>query len=102
MITIPLVNGAENAHQVFSVQLGDNFLTFTLNFVTRSLTDDNFAAWVVDIEREGELLIAGAPLSPGTNIVENYDLGIGRLVFVGDTPTLNNLGESNSLVWEDE
>ncbi len=101
MLTIPLVGGAVNSHQVFNVQLGDNFLEFRLNFVTRSQTDGNFAPWVLDISREGELLAAGLALVPGSDIIEFYNAGIGKLYFTGDQPTLDNLGKSNSLVWED-
>jgi len=95
MATIPLSGGAVNAHQEFSIQLGDNVLEFRVNYITRS------PGWSVDISREGDLLIAGAMLVPGAEITKNYNAGIGRLVFVGDEPTLDNLGTANSLVWED-
>ena len=34
MITLPLRKGAANAHYTFDIQLGDNFLEFTLNYIT--------------------------------------------------------------------
>lgn len=95
MITIPLQGGASNAHQTFSVQLGENFLEFNLNYITR------FPGWSLDISREGEQLILGAMLVPGAEITKNFSADIGRLLFVGDEVTLDNLGQSNKLVWED-
>jgi len=94
MITIPLKKGASNAHQIFSVQLGDNFLEFTLNYITES-----GPAWSCDISREGETLIAGAMLEPGAIITENYEADIGTLYMVGSEVTLDNLGTDNKLVW---
>ena len=95
MITIPLQGGAVNAHQIFFVQLGENFLEFRLNYVTR------FSGWSLDILKEGESLIAGAMLVAGAEITRNFEADIGRLLFVGDDPTIDNLGQSNELVWED-
>jgi hypothetical protein len=94
MITIPLLNGASNAHQVFNIQLGDNFLQFTVNFVTLA-----GPAWSVDVSREGVTLINGAMLEPNAVITDNYDADIGRLVFTGEDVTLDNLGLENKLVW---
>ena len=45
MQEIPLSGGAANSHQTFSVQLGDNYLDFTLNYV--SYTDTQ--GWSMDI-----------------------------------------------------
>lgn len=94
MITIPLLNGAANAHQVFNKQLGDNFLQFTINYVTLA-----GPAWSVDISREGVVLINGAMLEPNAIITDNYDADIGRLIFTGEDVTLDNLGLDNKLVW---
>lgn len=94
MITIPLLNGAANAHQVFNKQLGDNFLQFTINYVTLA-----GPAWSVDISREGTVLINGAMLEPNAIITDNYDADIGRLIFTGEDVTLDNLGLDNKLVW---
>lgn len=94
MITLPLKNGASNAHQIFSVQLGDNFLEFTLNYITES-----GPAWSCDISREGVTLISGAMLEPGAIITENYEADIGTLYMVGEDVTLDNLGTDNKLVW---
>lgn len=94
MIVIPLIGGAANAHQQFDMQLGDNFLSFTLNYITTA-----GPAWSLDIDLGGERLISGAMLEPGAELTRNYQYGIGRLVFVGADPTLDNLGRSNNLVW---
>ena len=93
MIAVPLKSGAGNAHQVFDVPLGDNFLRFTINYITTEPT------WSVDIDREGVRLVAGAMLEPNAIITSNYEAGIGKLIFVGDDVTLDNLGINNTLVW---
>jgi len=97
MIEIPLLAGASNAHQRFTIQLGDNNLEFIVNYVTTI-----GPAWSVDVYRNGTLLIAGAMLEPGAEISANYEAGIGRLIFVGAPVTLDNLGIDNQLVWTAE
>ena len=94
MITIPLLNGAANAHQTFDIQLGDNLLTFTLNYITVY-----GPAWSVDISLDDVELISGTMLEPNAVITDNYNANIGRLVFVGADVTLDNLGVDNKLVW---
>lgn len=96
MITIPLGNGAANAHQQFNFQLGDNYVQFVINYITES-----GPAWSVDISKEGVSLINGAMLEPGAEITENYEAGIGSLYFVGAEVTLDNLGIDNQLVWNE-
>lgn len=98
MQEIPLSNGSENAHQQFSLQLGDNYLDFEVNYI--SYTDT--PAWSMDILRDGTPLVQGAMLVPGADVVTGYRAGIGMFVFVGDEVTLDNLGESNHLVWVSE
>jgi len=94
MITVPLLNGASNAHQQFNIQLGDNLLTFIVNYITVA-----GPSWSVDITREGVTLISGAMLEPNAVNTDNYNAGIGRLVFTGAAVTLDNLGTDNRLVW---
>ncbi len=96
-VGVPLKNGASNAHQIFSIQLGDNFLEFTLNYITKS-----GPAWSCDISREGILLIAGAMLEPGAKITDNYEADIGSLYFIGSDVTLDNLGVNNKLIWSSD
>ena len=95
MQTIPLSSGAANAHQSFSVSLGGQVIRFDINFL--SYLDG--PAWAMDLYRDGTPLALGAMLEPGCDVIETYNAGIGRLVFVGDAPTLDNLGVTNELVW---
>lgn len=95
MITIPLQGGAANAHQTFSIQLGDNFLEFRLNYLTR------FDKWVLDISKEGTNLINGAEIVSGAEITKFFNANIGRIFVVGDEVTLDNLGTHNYMVWVD-
>ncbi|MCK5126788.1 MAG: hypothetical protein KAR42_11080 [candidate division Zixibacteria bacterium] len=92
---IPLVGGAVNAHQKFEVQLGKTFAQFEIDY--RTLTEQ----WSASITVEGVELVSGASLQPNVDIIQHWQLGgtLGQLVFVGDDPTLDNLGASNSLVW---
>jgi len=98
MQEIPLSNGSANAHQQFSLQLGDNYLSFEVNYI--SYTDT--PAWTLNIKRDATPLVMGAMLVPGADIINSCRAGIGRFVFVGDEVTLDNLGVSNHLVWVDE
>lgn len=98
MQEIPLSNGSANAHQQFSLQLGDNYLDFSVNYI--SYTDT--PAWTLDISRDGTVLIAGAMLVPGAEVTTSYRQEIGSFVFVGDEVTLDNLGVNNHLVWVEQ
>lgn len=98
MKMIPLSNGSSNAHQEFSLQLGDDYLDFEVNYI--SYTDT--PAWSMNILRDGTPLVLGAMLVPGADIIASYRANIGRFVFVGDEVTLDNLGVNNNLVWVEE
>ena len=98
MEVIPLAAGAANAHQEFTLQLGDSYLDFTLNYI--SYTDT--PAWSMDVYRDGTPLVLGAMLEPGCDVIESYRAGIGRLVFTGKPVTLDNLGIDNQLVWVED
>jgi hypothetical protein len=91
---ISLEGGSVNAHQSFSVQLGDNFLTFTLGYLQSG-------QWFVNIDREGVRLVSGAMLEPNCDTIEAWNLtdDIGWLVFTGADTTLDNLGVENTLTW---
>ncbi|MGL4251054.1 MAG: phage baseplate plug family protein [Aeromonas sp.] len=95
MDELPIKGGAENSHQEFSFPLGDNFLDFTLDYVTYTDTP----GWSMNIYRDGTPLVMGAMLVPGCDVIEGYRAQIGRLVFVGEEVTLDNLGVDNHLVW---
>jgi hypothetical protein len=92
---IPLVGGSVNSHQIITVQLGDNLLEMTLDYLQTG-------QWTLAISQEGTTLASGAMLEPNCDIIESFRLGIGKLVFVGDNTTLDNLGKNNSLVWVSE
>jgi hypothetical protein len=98
MIEIPLESGSKNAHQTFSVQLGDNYLDFEINYVGYIDTP----CWTVNISMDKTPLVMGAMLVSGADITANYNANIGRFAFVGDETTLDNLGKSNNLVWVTE
>lgn len=98
MLVIPLSAGAANAHQVFSVQLGENLIEFEVNYISYL----GRPAWSMDLRRDGSLLAAGAMLEPGCDVIQNYRAGIGRLVFTGRAPTLDNLGIDNALTWVED
>lgn len=69
-------------------------LTFRWN------ADPQLGGWFMDIQNnQGALLLGGAPLITGANILEQYDyLGIGGSIIVqtdhttDDVPTYENLG----------
>jgi hypothetical protein len=95
MIKIPLSAGSENAHQQFSIQLGDNLLNLEVNYVTYIDTP----AWSLNVYRDGSPLALGCMLVSGADVLAGYDAGIGKLFFVGSEVTLENLGIDNHLVW---
>lgn len=97
MIQIPLRNGSGNAHQRFSMRLGASFLNFEINYISYA----DVPAWSMDIYRDGTPMVLGTMLVPGANITSNYRSNIGNFYFVGDEPTIDNLGVNNQLVWSE-
>lgn len=95
MYVIPLRPGAINAHQQFSLQLGDNLIEFEVDFISYL----DAPAWSMNLIRDGSRLVSGAMLEPGSDVIQSYRTGIGQMVFTGDDVTLDNLGVSNFLVW---
>lgn len=95
MLTIPLAAGAANAHQRFGVQLGENLINFEIDFISYLDTP----AWSMNLIRDGSVIVSGAMLEPGSDIIQSYRAGIGQIVFTGKDTTLNNLGIENFLVW---
>lgn len=95
MIEIPLTGGAANAHQSLSVQLGDNLVDLEINYLTR------FDQWTMNVSVGGVVKIAGAMLLPSADLSESFRAGLGKFMFAGDVPTLDNLGKNNQLVWTD-
>ncbi|KAB0489687.1 phage baseplate plug family protein [Pseudomonas vancouverensis] len=95
MFVIPLRAGAENAHQRFAVQLGDNLIDFEVDFISYL----DYPAWSMNLVRDGTRLVAGAMLEPGSDVIQSYRTAIGQMVFTGADVTLDNLGVENFLVW---
>jgi len=95
MQTIPLAAGVDNAHQRFSVQLGDNLVAFQIDFISYL----DAPAWSMNVVRGGVMLACGVMLEPGSDVIQSYQTGIGQLVFTGKDVTLDNLGVDNFLVW---
>lgn len=95
MLTIPLGAGAANSHQRFDVQLGENLINFEIDFISYLATP----AWSMNLLRDGSMIVSGAMLEPGSDIIQSYRAGIGQMVFTGNDATLNNLGIENFLVW---
>lgn len=95
MQTIPLSAGAVNAHQRFSIQLNGKIIGFEINYLAYL----DAPAWSMNLTYDGSDIVLGAMLEPGCDVIQNYRAGIGRMVFVGEAPTLDNLGINNSLVW---
>lgn len=95
MIAIPLAAGVDNAHQRFSVQLGDSLIAFEIDFISYL----DAPAWSMNLARGGVRLVSGAMLEPGSDIIQSYRAGIGQMVFTGKDVTLDNLGIDNFLVW---
>ena len=98
MLTIPLASGPANAHQRFSVQLGDNLIDFEIDYVSYL----DFPAWSMTLRRDGSVLVAGAMLEPGCDVISGYGAGIGRMIFTGEEATLDNLGTANALTWVED
>lgn len=95
MLTIPLAAGVDNAHQRFSVQLGDNLISFQIDFISYL----DAPAWSMNLSRSGVMFASGVMLEPGSDLIQSYQAGIGQLVFTGKDVTLDNLGVDNFLVW---
>ncbi|EKT4497534.1 hypothetical protein QEM27_005372 [Pseudomonas putida] len=92
---MPLTAGVGNAHQRFSVQLGDNLISFEIDFISYL----DAPAWSMNLTRGGVRIASGVMLEPGSDIIQSYRAGIGQMVFTGKDVTLDNLGVDNSLVW---
>jgi hypothetical protein len=92
---IPLSGGSVNSDVTFRVQLGDNLVEFRQNY--RTVT----GVWSLGANIEDITLFEGVILLPGSDLVSHWNIGdtFGQLVMVGDTPTIDNLGSANSLVW---
>lgn len=96
MIGISLDSGVENAQQRFQQRINGWLMSFEVDFI--SYTKNPY--WKINIYADGVLIGAGLPLFVGADLLANQNVGkYGRFIFVGDEPTLDNLGIANSLVW---
>ena len=95
MIEIPLRNGAEYANHQFIVTLGDNQILIKQEFLSYLDTPQ----WVISVYRESLPVVLSKPLVPNVEITSQSKIGIGRIVFVGNEATLDNLGVDNKLIW---
>ena len=100
MKLIPLNGGAKNAHQDFVVDIGNHEVTFRLDYC--GYVDIPF--WNLSMWERNEPIVEGLTLQTDADLLAPYQLGMGKLIMTGDTPTLDNLGVDNCLVWvaEDE
>lgn len=96
MKTIPLRAG--DAFQRFGVTLAGTYVQFRLRWSTRH----NY--FTVDMRRaDGTPIALGRGLHPSINLLAGLNVGLGRVVLEGETPTIRNLGITNKLRWyEDE
>ncbi|PXB01114.1 phage baseplate plug family protein [Pectobacterium carotovorum] len=92
MNIIPLINSV--ADQEFSAQLGNNNVSFRVRWLTR------YGYFLVDIrDSAGNPIVLGRAMHVDVNLLAGLNTRIGKIVLEGETPTIANLGERNSLVW---
>lgn len=90
---IPLTGGVSNSHQILFAQLGSRLFEFRINW------RGYISSWEADIYVEGVLLAGGVSLKPDCEITVMYPHIPERIFFVGDEPTIDNLGTDNTLVY---
>lgn len=91
---IPLSAGAANADTSFEINIDDVIYVMRLQYKALTKT------WSLSIYRNGEPVALGIRLVKGCDLLSAYlDLNFGRLVVLGEEPTLSNLGISSFLVW---
>lgn len=96
MINIALLAGVQNAHQRFSQRVNGWMLDFQIDFVSYTPNPH----WVMSVQIDGAPLADGIPLNVGADLLANQNVGnFGKLVFVGEPATIDNLGIANKLVW---
>ena len=95
MKEITLTGGAGNARQSLTATM--NGREITLTFYWCGYVDAPF--WNLDLTESGRPVVSGLVLRPGADLLAPYALDLGRLIFVGEEATLDNLGERNHLVY---
>lgn len=93
--TITLSGGADAAFQSLDANLGGTAVTIRLSYVT------SIEAWAMDIYQDGAPLYAGCMLRSNADILQSWNVRdtFGAMTLIGAEPTLDNLGEANTLVW---
>lgn len=95
MKEIALEGGQENAHQTFTVEMAGRSIDFELDYMGYV----DVPVWNLTLKERDQILIAGLLLVGGCDLLEAYNLGLGKLCLVGKEPTLDNLGVENHLIW---
>lgn len=96
MIVVPLLAGVANAHQRFTQRLNGWLVRFEVDYI--SYTKSPY--WSLSMYQDGTPMAVGMPLNTGALLLDNQPIkDFGRLVFVGEEATLDNLGIANTLVW---
>lgn len=89
---IPILGGAENAHQELTAQLGENVLEIVLDY-------QQSGKWSANLTLDGKKVASGMTLEVNADIFRYRVEGLGSLALFGEDTTLDNLGRSNRLVW---
>lgn len=91
---IPLTAGAANADTTFQINIED--VVYTMRLQYRTLVK----CWSLSIFEGSEPIALGLRLVRGCDLLSSYlELNFGKLVVVGDEPSLDNLGISSFLIW---
>lgn len=80
----------------FRVTLSNRFFIIHMKWSTR------YEFYSVDIYEGETPIILGRGLHPNIDLFSGLNLGIGRLYLSGAVPTIENLGNTNSLIYEPE
>ena len=93
---IPLRNGAP--HQRFSVSLADYSLELSFYWVARF---EYFRVNIRDVTNDPFVLTNGRIAHPNVNLLNGLDDKYGRVYIDGEVPTLENMGDTAVLMWEE-
>lgn len=93
ILEIPIKGTARYAHSSFRCTLEQREIEFILNYCAF------LEVWDLTVKEDGEYIITGATLVAGADLLANAHTDLGRLYLLGEDPTLDNLGVTNTLVW---
>lgn len=80
----------------FKVVLSSRLFTFRLRWMTA------YQFYSVDVIEGTDDVVLGRGLHPDTDLFEGLNLNVGRLYLDGDAATVDNLGSSNVLRYEEQ